>query len=927
MSGDYVYSVGSSGQTIRENITVPLKCADGPDISFKHAFLLSKVCPINLMGRDLMCKLGLCLISTPEGVKVHRLSDLEPHFSHSFVHHIPELQYAYLWKLQPSTASELVTLARKTVLTATIDFMTPEDLHCTSHVSPGPNEPYEEGWLRERFDKLTLSHIYWTQHKCAISVSLTPAQYEVYTIDHSVPHITLAKHTSDNWEDLGPFIKSCQCAADWQETSDRSIFFSPTLQCYSKSLPFFVHTQRTIQLVPKSTFKSFSFLSKEQATAITALQEVLKTLWAVSKYDVGLIKDCEPVVITNITVKRCNVLNPATLFPTPDDGQEHNCVAVLQQICSPRPDLQETPLTNPDLVVFVDGSASRDPKTGRNRVGFAVVTNHETLASGSLPSHYSVQAAELTALTEACKLASNKTVTIYTDSRYAFGVVHDFGTLWKHRQFLKSDGKPILHHDKVAALLDAILLPTSIAVCKCLAHTNNSDSVSLGNARADTAAKRAALQPTILDPLFVSTPVSIPSSLTAMQSFATPQEKTLWRRCGATQEEAVWRGPDNKPCLPKHFFPHFAKLTHGLDHVSKGGMLDALTQHWFTKGFSVHAQKFCQSCMVCATHNSGKTKTITHAAHPPPDRPFEHLMMDFIELSPAEGKKYCLVMVDMWSKWVEAFPARHQSSQVVAKALLTEIIPRWGIPTKLSSDNGAHFFNSAITQISDFLAIDLRRHCAYHPASGGAVERENGTLKSKLAKCCEETGLPWTKALPIVLMHIRMRKRSRVNMSPFEILFGRPPSLGVEPVTRPLPSTGLCDDDMLQYCKNLSSTLSQISQQVKSALPLPASTLLHDFQPGNWVVIKDFRRKHWHSKRWRGPFQVLLTTHTAVKIAERATWVHANHCRKVPEPTEEFSCQPERREDSRRGDGQHEDERAHGEDDTRNNSINSTTTN
>ena len=79
---------------------------------------------------------------------------------------------------------------------------------------------------------------------------------------------------------------------------------------------------------------------------------------------------------------------------------------------------------------------------------------------------------------------------------------------------------------------------------------------------------------------------------------------------------------------------------------------------------------------------------------------------------------------------------------MVAKALLTEIIPRWEIPTKLSSDNGTHFVNSAITQISEFLAIDLRQHCAYHPASGGAVERENGTLKSKLAKCCEETGLP-----------------------------------------------------------------------------------------------------------------------------------------------------------------------------------------
>ena len=79
--------------------------------------------------------------------------------------------------------------------------------------------------------------------------------------------------------------------------------------------------------------------------------------------------------MSNITVKRCNVLNPSTLLPTPDDGEQHNCVAILQQVCSPKPDLQETHLTNPYLVLFVDGSASRNPQTGRNAGGFAVVAN------------------------------------------------------------------------------------------------------------------------------------------------------------------------------------------------------------------------------------------------------------------------------------------------------------------------------------------------------------------------------------------------------------------------------------------------------------------------------------------------------------------------------------------------------------------------
>lgn len=57
----------------------------------------------------------------------------------------------------------------------------------------------------------------------------------------------------------------------------------------------------------------------------------------------------------NITIKRCTVLNPATLLPTEKDGEEHDCVATLEQVCTPRPDLKETPLENADLILFVDG--------------------------------------------------------------------------------------------------------------------------------------------------------------------------------------------------------------------------------------------------------------------------------------------------------------------------------------------------------------------------------------------------------------------------------------------------------------------------------------------------------------------------------------------------------------------------------------------
>lgn len=76
-----------------------------------------------------------------------------------------------------------------------------------------------------------------------------------------------------------------------------------------------------------------------------------------------------------------------------------------------------------------------------------------------LPPTQSAQEAEIQALTEACIMAEGRTANIYTDSRYAYGVAHDFGPIWKTRNFLSATGKPIKHADKIRQLFRALELP------------------------------------------------------------------------------------------------------------------------------------------------------------------------------------------------------------------------------------------------------------------------------------------------------------------------------------------------------------------------------------------------------------------------------------------------------------------------------------
>ncbi|KAI2668497.1 Gag-pol polyprotein [Labeo rohita] len=351
-------------------------------------------------------------------------------------------------------------------------------------------------------------------------------------------------------------------------------YFSSKLDPVAAGLPLCLRAVAAAEqaVIASREFVGYSDLTLMAPHAVTMILQEQKTLhlstarWL--RYHTILLD------MPNITIKRCTTLNAATLLPTEGDGEEHHCcLTTLEQICTPRPDLSDMPLKNCDNVLFVDGSASKDPQTGQNKVGYVITTEFEVVASGKLPSNYSAQAAELVALTEACKLMKGQCVTIYTDSRYAFGVTHDFGALWKHRKFLKSDGRPILNAHLVAELLEAILLPEKIAICKCAAHTNQKDSVSLGNARADAAAKTAAAQQTE-EPectLLSDTNENSFSSLQGMQTFATGPEKEQWRKCGCKVTDGVWMSEDGRPCLPKHFFSHYCRLTHGPPHVGLEG--------------------------------------------------------------------------------------------------------------------------------------------------------------------------------------------------------------------------------------------------------------------------------------------------------------------------------------------------------------------
>ena len=93
--------------------------------------------------------------------------------------------------------------------------------------------------------------------------------------------------------------------------------------------------------------------------------------------------------------------------------------------------MSEDPLTNPEEIWNSDGSSF--VLDGKRRAGYAVVSNFETREAKPLPPGATAQLAELIALIRALELGKGKRIAIYTDSKYAFLVLHAHVAIWKER--------------------------------------------------------------------------------------------------------------------------------------------------------------------------------------------------------------------------------------------------------------------------------------------------------------------------------------------------------------------------------------------------------------------------------------------------------------------------------------------------------------
>ena len=92
-------------------------------------------------------------------------------------------------------------------------------------------------------------------------------------------------------------------------------------------------------------------------------------------------------------------------------------------------------------------------------------------------------------------------------------------------------------------------------------------------------------------------------------------------------------------------------------------------------------------------------------------------------------KKYLLVMVDKFTKCIEAKPVQMAETGLVID-FISSVVHSYGIPHSIITNNGSNFIADEMKNLCANLGIKLDYASVYHPQTNGQVERANGLIMS-----------------------------------------------------------------------------------------------------------------------------------------------------------------------------------------------------
>ena len=291
LSNKKIRTQGFSGKMQTLKFTEPLDLAiDSQRVVMP--LLYSESCPVNLLGRDILCKLNADIKCTPDGVLVDFPAPVWQMFL-TEVEQEPttQLPSVYWLKLMEPHLFDNYMLWR-TWIQAIRPEMTEvvDDLHCTLLYDPkSAHGEYDFAWkdcMEGRTFLVVTGDLIIGPQGVAVYAELDSDVTQWYKVQDAVPHVSLMVSKDCQPKDLGPMMKASK-EVNWIKTDNKYIHRSADGAYYRIAMKSVDRTVAEKVLVDRFQPASHYVLTEEQEEI---LKQVPDELWTKHHTDVGLVK-------------------------------------------------------------------------------------------------------------------------------------------------------------------------------------------------------------------------------------------------------------------------------------------------------------------------------------------------------------------------------------------------------------------------------------------------------------------------------------------------------------------------------------------------------------------------------------------------------------------------------------------------------------
>ena len=185
--------------------------------------------------------------------------------------------------------------------------------------------------------------------------------------------------------------------------------------------------------------------------------------------------------------------------------------------------------------------------------------------------------------------------------------------------------------------------------------------------------------------------------------------------------------------------------------------------------------------------------------------PEDAMQVDLVpELPPSGGYQNIATAMDVFSRFLFAYPTSNQDSKTIAEVLSNIMTKHAYLPTTLISDKGTALMSYVIKEVAGVLGITLKHATTKHAQTIGLLERSHASIKQTLKI---ETGgrrSLWHKYVNIAVLNYNTSHHTSIGCEPSRVSQGLIPynvldlKLEIRPQQQPIPTSQIVQDVLEQ---------------------------------------------------------------------------------------------------------------------------------